>query len=69
MGEDNEEEAYKKGIEQFVPSYTAISELFKNDPQLRENTLIGVANSSNDGASGINKGEGGDQLSLSLIHI
>ena len=56
MGEDNEEEAYKKGIEQFVPSYTAISELFKNDPQLRENTLIGVANSSNDGASGIKIG-------------
>ena len=69
MGEDNEEEAYKKGIEQFVPSYTAISELFKNDPQLRENTLIGVANSSNDGASGINKGEGGDQLSLTRFAV
>lgn len=46
MGIEDNEEAYKKGIEQFVPSYTAISNLFKDDVELRENTLIGVANNS-----------------------
>lgn len=69
MGIEDNEEAYKKGIEQFVPSYTAISNLFKDDVELRENTLIGVANGSSDGASGINKGEGGDQLSLTRFAV
>lgn len=69
MGMEDEEEAYKKGIEQFVPSYTEIIRVFKEDSELRENTLIGVANASGDGASGINKGEGGDQLSLTRFAV
>lgn len=64
MGISDETEAYKEGIEQFVPTYDAINNVFKNDIELRENTLIGVANRSSDGASGINRGEDGDQLSL-----
>lgn len=54
--------AYKKGIEKFVPTYKSIHDVFKNDSRLRENTIIGVANSSTDGASGINRGSDGDQL-------
>ena len=69
MGEMDDDAAYKKGIEQFVPTYETIYELFKNDAELRENTLIGVANGSTDGASGINKGEGRDQLSLTRFAV
>lgn len=60
-----EEEAYHKGVDSFIPSYKDISELFSNDLELRENTLIGVANKSTDGASGIDRGEDGDQLTAS----
>lgn len=59
----SDKDAYQKGIERFVPTYASIHEVFKNDSQLRENTIIGVANSSTDGASGINRGNDGDQLS------
>ena len=59
----SETAAYQKGIERFVPTYKSIHEVFKNDATLRENTIIGVANSSTDGASGINRGNDGDQLS------
>ncbi|EOS18146.1 hypothetical protein C804_06567 [Lachnospiraceae bacterium A4] len=69
MGAKNQEEAYKKGIEQFVPSYNTIYELFSADVQLRENTLIGVANRSSDGASGINRGDGGDQLNATRFAV
>lgn len=44
--------AYKKGIEQFVPSFDKIQEVFSNDKELRENTIIFVSNSSGDGVSG-----------------
>lgn len=49
----NDDEAYRLGIDQFVPSLSDINEIFKNDPELREHTIIGVSNSSQDGASGI----------------
>ena len=44
--------AYIKGIEQFVPSFDKIQEIFANDKKLRENTIILVSNSTNDGVSG-----------------
>lgn len=44
--------AYKKGIEQFVPSFDKIQEVFLNDRELRDNTIIFVSNSSTDGVSG-----------------
>lgn len=44
--------AYKKGIEQFVPSFDKIQEVFLNDKELRDNTVIFVSNSSTDGVSG-----------------
>ena len=50
--ERGDEECYKKGIEQFVPSFDAIQEVFKADSELRKNVIIGVSNSSCDGVSG-----------------
>lgn len=50
-GLDNES-AYTKGIEQFVPSFDKIQEVFANDQELRENTIILVSNSTTDGVSG-----------------
>lgn len=44
--------AYCKGIEQFVPSFETIVKVFAADYQLRENTVVLVSNSSNDGVSG-----------------
>lgn len=60
---NTDEEAYKIGIEKFVPAFSDVIKVFRGDPELRENTLIGVSNKSTDGASGINRGEDGDQLS------
>ncbi len=49
-----EEAAYKEGVDQFkVRSINDIKDLFKKDQVLRENSLVAVSNSSNDGASGI----------------
>lgn len=61
----DEEAAYKKGVEQFVVSLDALGSIFKNDPTLRENTIVVVSNRSTDGVTGaikhedffINKGE------------
>lgn len=49
----SEEEAFAAGLSQYVISYETLSGVFKNNPQLREKTIIVVSNSSNDGASGI----------------
>ena len=38
----NEENALKAGLSQYVISYDALSEVFKNDPQLKEKTIIVV---------------------------
>jgi hypothetical protein len=48
----NEEDAYKKGVEQFVPSFDKIKEVFTKDIDLRNNTVILVSNASTDGVSG-----------------
>lgn len=48
-----EETAYLTGLNQFVISSNVLSDLFKNDPNLREKTIIVVSNRSNDGASGL----------------
>jgi len=44
--------AYKKGVEQFIPSFEKIKEIFTNDTDLRHHTIILVSNSSTDGVSG-----------------
>ena len=49
----NEENALKAGLSQYVISYDALSEVFKNDPQLKEKTIIVVSNRSTDGVSGL----------------
>lgn len=53
----DDDTAYRKGIEQYVVTVDSLRDIFKNDPILRENTIIVVSNSSNDGASGITKHE------------
>jgi ABC-type cobalamin/Fe3+-siderophores transport system ATPase subunit len=47
--------AYKKGVDNFVVSYENLKKLLTNNPNLRENIIIVVSNSSNDGASAIQK--------------
>ena len=47
-----EDKAYLKGVGQFIPSVDSLKKLFSNDPELRENTIIIVSNSSNDGTTG-----------------
>ena len=47
-----EDAAYSKGVGQFIPSVDSLKKLFSNDPELRENTIIIVSNSSNDGVTG-----------------
>ena len=48
----DEDAAYSKGVAQFIPSLDSLRNLFSNDPKLRENTIIIVSNSSNDGVTG-----------------
>lgn len=48
----DDEMAYKMGISQFIPSLDSIKEVFK-DRELRNSTIIGVSNSTTDGASGL----------------
>lgn len=47
-----DEQAYKAGINQFVPSFDSVKKVFQQDPDLRNNVIIGVSNSSGDGVSG-----------------
>jgi nicotinamide riboside kinase len=47
--------AYKKGVDNFVVSHENLKKLLANNPDLRENVIIVVSNSSNDGASAIQK--------------
>lgn len=44
--------AYKRGIEQFVPSFDSVQKVFLEDKELRDNVIIGVSNSTYDGVSG-----------------
>jgi len=50
-----EEEAIKKGAEQYVITHTDLMKIFEEDSKLKKNTIIVVANSGNDGVSGIVK--------------
>lgn len=45
--------AYKKGVEEFHLEPSKLIELFKIKPNLKENVIVIVSNSSNDGASAI----------------
>lgn len=55
----DKDSAYKKGVEQFVlTDHNVLRMLFKKDPELREKTIIIVANGSGDGVSGIVRHEG-----------
>jgi ABC-type cobalamin/Fe3+-siderophores transport system ATPase subunit len=45
--------AEKKALEQYVVNLGDLQNLFNNDKELRENSLIAVSNKSSDGASGI----------------
>ena len=67
-----DEKAYKLGAEQYLIDFSVLRTLFKGDPELREHTLIVVANSSNDGASGIGRGGANSQsdaLRKDLYHF
>ncbi len=48
-----EEEAFAIGLTQYVISPETLSDVFKNNPQLREKTIIVVSNNTTDGASGL----------------
>ncbi len=48
-----EDRAYKDGVEQYKVNIGDLKKIFIGDQRLRKNTLIGVSNSNNDGASGI----------------
>lgn len=47
------EEAIRAGISQFIIDFNSLTQVFKNDPELREKVIIVVANSSTDGVSGV----------------
>ncbi len=51
---DNEK-AYHKGINSFVVSHSDLQKLIDENSDFRENTIIVVSNSNNDGASAFNK--------------
>lgn len=48
----DEENAYKTGVGQFIPSIDSIKSIFDKDVELREKVIIVVSNSSNDGVTG-----------------
>ncbi|MCG8446203.1 MAG: hypothetical protein MI753_10840, partial [Hyphomicrobiales bacterium] len=48
-----DEVAKEIGASQFVVPFDDLKRVFKNDSNLRENTIVVVSNSSNDGASGL----------------
>lgn len=49
----SDENALKIGLSQYVISLETLSNVFKDNPQLKEKTIIVVSNSSTDGASGL----------------
>lgn len=57
----NNEIAYKKGIEQYVVSPESIMKIFDDNPKLREQVIIAVANSTNDGVSGVHHNSNGSE--------
>ena len=49
----DEDDAYKKGVEEFHLEPSKLIKLFKDKPELNENVIIAVSNSNNDGASAL----------------
>ena len=49
----NDESAYKRGIDEFHIEPSKLIKLFKDKAVLKENTIIAVSNSNNDGASSL----------------
>lgn len=54
---NNENAAYKKGIEQFSLTHGNLIEILEQNKILKENCLVFVANSTNDGVSGLRSHE------------
>jgi len=50
---ENDDATYKKGVTEFHLEPSRLIQLFKDKPNLKENTIIVVSNSSNDGASAL----------------
>ena len=48
----DEDDAYKIGVGQFIPSFDSIKSIFDKDADLREKVIIVVSNGSNDGVTG-----------------
>lgn len=55
--------AYKEGVNQFVVSFKILKDIFKNNSALRNQTVIVVANGSNDGVSGLKEYSGSSDCS------
>lgn len=53
MGENNDKQAYKKGIENFAISHADLQKISAENAEFRKNTIFVTSNSSVDGASGI----------------
>lgn len=53
----DEEAAYKEGIDKFIISIDNLCSIFESDRELRENTILIISNSSNDGASGVDSSQ------------
>ncbi|MCG7876044.1 MAG: AAA family ATPase [Candidatus Thiodiazotropha endolucinida] len=53
IGGQDDDAAYKAGVDNFVVELKNLTDLFKNDPELKKNLIIVVANKSSDGASGV----------------
>lgn len=59
LGDDSSaEKCFKEGVNQFKPPFDLLKNWYLKEGWLRENSLIGVANGSSDGASGIQQDNG-----------
>src|SRR5690606_27317660 len=66
----SQEEAFKKGLNEFSISYDKFFEEYNSLPiRVKENILIGVSNNSNDGASGIKDIQGIRDIIYSGVHF
>ncbi|PRD56036.1 TrlF family AAA-like ATPase [Sphingobacterium gobiense] len=66
----SEEEAFKKGLNEFAISYDKFFETYNGlAAKVRENILIGVSNNSGDGASGIKDIQGIREIIYSGVHF
>lgn len=66
----SDEEAFKKGLNEFAISYDKFFEVFNElSDKVKENILIGVSNNSDDGASGIKDIQGIREIIYSGVHF